>query len=325
MLNAAIWGVGKWGQRLVDSVQGKSDVIRFTVAVARTPAKYEDYAKAHGLRLTDDPASVLADPDVGAVVIATANSLHPEHARQAAAAGKHAFVEKPFGLEGTDARDAVAACAKAGVTLAVGFNRRYLPAMRDLHRMVTDGTLGEILHVEGQHSGPSGYRLTPDNWRSTGAEAPAGGMTARGIHVVDAMIHLCGAIESVRAATSERRVLDVEMDDTTSMLLRFASGATAYLGTVMVTGHFWRVHVFGSRGWAELRGERTLVTCDLDGKTEVRDYPPFDIERAELEAFAHAVAGGEPFAVPPAEAAHGTAVLEAIAHAAETGAPVAVG
>ena len=72
MLNAAIWGVGRWGQTLVDSVQGKSDVIRFTDAVARTPAKYEAFARSRGLRLHDDPAAVLDNRDVDALVIATA-------------------------------------------------------------------------------------------------------------------------------------------------------------------------------------------------------------------------------------------------------------
>ena len=159
MLNAAIWGVGRWGQTLVDSVQGKSDVIRFTDAVARTPAKYEEFARTRGLRLHDNPEAVLGNADVDAVVVATANSLHPAHARDAAAAGKHVFAEKPFGLDADDARHAVESCGRAGVTLAVGFNRRFLPSMRDLRAMVEEGAFGTLLHAEGQFAGPSGLRI----------------------------------------------------------------------------------------------------------------------------------------------------------------------
>lgn len=323
MLNAAIWGVGKWGQTLVDSVQAKSDVIRFTDAVARTPAKYEAFARCRGLRLHDHPAAVLDNPEVDAVVIATANSLHPAHARVAAAAGKHIFVEKPFGLDAEDARRAVESCERAGVTLAVGFNRRFLPSMRDLRAMVEEGELGTLLHAEGQFAGPSGLRIAPGFWRGTTAEAPGGGMTARGIHTLDALIAICGRVSSV-FATSQRRVLDIELDDTTAALLRFDSGVSAYLGTLMATGEYWRLHVFGSRGWAEMRGVRRLILGDLDGRETVRDYETLDMERAELEAFARAAAGGAAFPVPPADAVHGTAVLQALVRSAERGEVVQV-
>ena len=323
MLKAAIWGVGKWGQTLVDSVQGKSDVIRFTDAVARTPAKYEAFARSRGLRLHDNPAAVLDAPDVDALVIATANSLHPAHTREAAAAGKHVFVEKPFGLDAEDARLAVERCERAGVTLAVGFNRRFLPVMRDLRAMAEEGELGKLLHVEGQFSGPTGLRMDPASWRGTAGEAPGGGMTARGIHVLDAMIAICGRVSSV-FAISRRRVLDLEMDDTTAMLLQFDSGISACLGTLMATGECWRLHLFGSRGWAEMRGVRRLVLGDLDGRETVRDYEPFDMEHAELEAFARAATGGPPYPVPPAETVHGIAVLQALVRSAERGEAVEI-
>ena len=318
MLNAAIWGVGRWGQTLVDSVQGKSDVIRFTDAVARTPAKYEDFARTRGLTLHDDPDAVLGNPDVHAVVIATANSLHPAHARDAAAAGKHVFVEKPLGLDVNDARHAVESCERAGVILAVGFNRRFLPSMRDLRAMVEEGELGTVLHAEGQFAGASGFKIAPGFWRGTRAEAPGGGMTARGIHTLDAMIALFGRVSSV-FATSQRRVLDLELDDTTAALLTFDSGVSAYLGTLIATGEFWRLHLFGSRGWVEMRGVDQLIFGDLDGRETVRDYEPFDMERAELEAFARAASGGSDFPVPLTDVVHGTAVLQALVRSAASG------
>lgn len=323
MLKAAIWGVGTWGQTLVDSVQGKSPLIQFTTAIVRTPEKYEQFALSRGLELGVDPAAVLANPAIDAVVIATANSKHAEHARQAAHAGKHVLVEKPFGLTAEEARSAVAACGERGVVLGFGFNRRFLPSLRDMKAMMEDDTLGRILHIEGQHSGPTGLRMQASSWRGTAAEAPGGGMTARGIHIVDAMIHLCGPVASV-FAMSDRRVLPVEMDDTTSMLFRFASGATGYLGTIMATGNFWRIHAFGTRGWAEMRGERKLIRGDLDGRESARDYEAVDITRAEIEAFARSILDGVPYPLPADEAVHGTAVLEAIVRSAATRTPVTV-
>ena len=323
MLNAAIYGVGKWGQTLVRSVQGKSDKIRFSTGVARSLDKYRDFARQTDLTLSDDYDAVLRNPDIDAVVIATANSLHPAHACQAARAGKHVLVEKPFGCVNVTPSRQCKPASRPGSSWRRAFNRRFLPAMRDLKQLVEAGSLGQIVHVEGQCSGPTGLRLPPGFWRGTRAEAPGGGMTARGIHMVDAMISFCGAIRTVHAL-SERRVVSAEIDDTTAMLFTFERGMSGYLGTIMVTADFWRLHVFGTEGWAEMHGERCLITSDLDGNVETRDYEHVDIERAELEAFADAIAGTITFPVPPGEAAHGTAVLEALVESADNGITVTV-
>ena len=149
-------------------------------------------------------------------------------------------------------------------------------------------------------------------------------MTARGIHVLDAMIHLCGPVTRVFAMSERRQVAD-DVDDTTSMLLRFSGGASASLATVMATGDFWRLHVLGSKGWIEMHGVRALTVSDLDRVVETTRFEPVDIERAELEAFADAITAGTPFAVSSEEAVNGVATLEAIVLSAERGAPVDVG
>ena len=103
MLNAAIVGMGGWGRQLVDAVledgRPKSERIRITRAVTRTPDNAAEFAKRHGLPLTDDYASVLGDPQIHAVVLATPHSQHVGQIEAAAAAGKHVFVEKPLTLD----------------------------------------------------------------------------------------------------------------------------------------------------------------------------------------------------------------------------------
>jgi predicted dehydrogenase len=76
-------------------------------------------------------------------------------------------------------------------------------------------------------------------------------MTGRGVHVVDAMQYHAGRVDSV-VARSDRLVLDHGLNDTTSMLFRFANGASGYLGTVIATAEGWRMQVFGSKGWAKV-------------------------------------------------------------------------
>jgi len=143
-------------------------------------------------------------------------------------------------------------------------------------------------------------------------------MTARGIHVLDAMIQIAGPVSTVYAY-SERRKIAVDMDDTTSMLLKFAGGATGSLSTVFVTGDLYRVLVFGSKGWLELRGDTELISRGLDGTPESINLPAVNKEKAELEAFADAIEEKKPFMVAPEEAVNGIAVLEAIVASAARG------
>ena len=324
MIRAAIVGLGRWGQNLVECTQGKSDKIRFTAGVARTPDKARAFANQHGFPLVDDYRAALADPNVDAVVLATPHTQHAAQVIASARAGKHVFTEKPFALTRASAEAAVNACADAGRVLAVGFNWRYQPALQEIKRMVQDGRLGRLLHIEGNFNGPSVYRFSREHWRQQREEGPAGGMTGRGVHVVDAMLHLAGRIESVFAQSS-RLTLDYGLDDTTSMLFKFESGATGYLGTVIATAECWRVQVFGSKGWAKVGSiphlhTWSLTTCMVNAPPVVIDYPQGSTERAELEGFADAIERGQPYACPPADAIHGVVVLEAIERSAASGA-----
>ena len=192
-------------------------------------------------------------------------------------------------------------------------------------KRIRAGDIGDVLHIEAQQSGATGHRLKPDSWRANRAEAPGGGMTARGIHTLDSMIQIGGLVSSVYAFSDHRKLpQNLDMDDTTSMLLRFANGVTGYLGTVLLTGELWRVHVFGTRGWLEMRGDSDLTYCAIDAEVQRIQLPKIDKERATLEAFADAVAAKKTFVVPADEAVNGIAVLEQIEVSARSGQPVKI-
>ncbi len=323
MLQAAICGAGHWGTRLIEAVQGKSDRIRFAAAVTRDPAARQDLADRFGLRLTARYADVLADRAIGAVVLATPHSQHAAEIAAAAQAGKHVFVEKPFTLTRASAEEALAACRDAGVTLAVGFNRRYAPAYVALARRIAAGEIGMLRHVEGQFSGPPSYQTEPDNWRSNQIESPGGSMTARGVHVIDSMVNIAGPVETV-FAFSERLQHTIDVDDTTVCALRFAGGITGMLATLHATSQFYRIHAFGSQGALEMRGDTELNVFDLDGKVTRATFDAVDKERTELEAFADAVANGVKFTVAPNEVINVVAATEAVAESARSGKAVPV-
>ena len=322
--------MGIWGQSLVTSVQGKSSLIQFIVGTSRDPAKAVDFCRKQGIRVAESYEQLLADPAVEAVVLATPHSMHCDQIVAAAQAGKHVFVEKPLGLSWESAEGAAAACAERNLVLAVGYNWRFQPALQEIRRMLQDGRLGKLLHIEGNFCGPSAYRFAREHWRQNRDELPAGGMTGRGVHVVDAMLYLAGKIDSV-TAQSRRLAQDFGVDDTTSMLFRFKGGATGYLGTVIATAETWRLQVFGSNGWAEVGDVEHLTTwemktCFVDRanilvkqKPQLTSFPPVSTERAELEHFAEAVKSGRRLAVPGGDEVHNVAVLEAIVRSAQEG------
>ncbi len=322
MINAAIIGIGRWGQTLVGSVQGKSDAIRFTAGVTRTPSRAEAYCMENHIALGDDYGAVLADDDVDAVVLATPHTQHAEQIVAAAGAGKHVFTEKPFALDKASAEAAVAACREAGVAIGIGHNKRFCDNTIELKRMIEAGELGTLLHVEANFSADMASMAA--TWRDSRAESPAGGMTSLGIHALDCMIHLGGRIAEVDAR-SKHRALPFDIDDTTCMLFDFDNGMTGYLGTMAAGGRLWHMRVFGSHGWAELRGMETLVKTSAGGSHEVIEYAPETSIQAELEAFAAAAEGGPAYMITPEQMVHGTAVLEAVIASAESGKRVTVG
>jgi predicted dehydrogenase len=322
MIRAGIVGLGRWGQVLVRAAAG-SERIAFVRGVTRTPAKVADFAAGAGLPVDDDYAALLADSAIDAVVLATPHSAHVAQIEQAAAAGKHVYVEKPLALDAASAASACRAARAAGVVLALGHNRRFLPAFRRLAAMVAAGELGQVLHMEGVFSGPSAFRQSREGWRAQPAESPAGGMTGKGVHITDLMIALAGPVAEV-IADSRRQVLDYGMDDTTLVMLRFASGAAGSLSTLTATPDDWRLQVYGSRGWAEIRDQTRLHLRPLDGPERHEDHAGSDIERAALEHFAACVEGAAAWPVTAAQAVANTALLEGIAAAARTGARVTV-
>ncbi len=335
MINAAIVGLGWWGKTLVESVQGTSDAIRFVAGASRTRSpELTAFAEGQGLRLAPDYEALLADTAVDAVVLATPHSQHSAQVIAAAKAGKHVFCEKPFALTRTNADAAVDATRRAGVTLGLGYNRRFHPEMTKLRDRIRSGALGTVLHVEATMTFPNALLLKPEQWRAHRDETPAGGLTPMGVHAIDGMIDLCGPIDTVYCQ-SFRRVVAVDADDTTSMLFRMKEGMSGYLGTITATGPGFSFQVFGSTGWVRLEGmthvagasseerrTRLFGTCrfqPVKGPTEVWEAERLDVTRASLEAFARAASGGAPFPISVDDMIHGAAVTEAVIRSAASG------
>jgi predicted dehydrogenase len=339
MVRAAIVGIGRWGRTLIGALQdkdgqGKSERIRFVAGHNRTRAHAEAFCAEHGVALRDGLDEILADPDIDAIMFATPHSEHGAQVERAAAAGKHVLMEKPFTLDRGSAARALDAAARAGIVLGVAYPRRFHPAMRELRERIADGRLGTVVHSIGEQTAPAGLFMDLRSWRADPREAPAGAMTASGVHNLDAMIHLFGPIDEVYA-TSLRQAVGYDAEDTTSVMLRFRSGLSATLFCSIATAVSYRLAVFGTKGRGELLAPRGdfhfTATPDAmpQGRhqqpaPEIIQYAGFNPLLAELEAFAAAIEGGPAYPITPEEILHGVAAFEAIVQSAATHQPVKV-
>jgi predicted dehydrogenase len=322
MINAAVIGLGRWGQSIVNAVQGKSTRLRIVRGVSKEPDLVRDFAAAKGFDLSTEFADAVADPRVQAVLLATPHSLHVEQIVAVAEAGKPVWCEKPLALTRAPADRAVAACRKAGVVFGLGNNKRCFPSMRELKRLVADGTLGDVLHIEGHFTNEHSTRVA-GGWRDDPRESPGGGMTGAGLHVLDAFVNLAGPVARVDARLSTRKP-PPDPRDAVAALVEFESGASGLLATVRAGPTYWRVHVFGTKGWAEALGETTLNVAMLGETPQTRTFPEADSLAVLLESFGEAIETGTPFAVSTDQMLDTVGAFEATIASITSGQPVPV-
>jgi predicted dehydrogenase len=313
VIAAAIIGLGRWGRTLVGSVQGKSNRLRFTRAIVRSPEPHCDFAAAHGLGLSEDYDAVLADGGIDAVVIATPHSLHVDQVVAAAAAGKHVFCEKPLSLDTAEAGRAVTACATAGVVLGIGTDKRFHPAVGELIRLAKTGELGQPIHLEAHFSNEVAGSFSA--WRFSPGESPAGGLTGTGIHMLDILIELAGPVHRVQAQLVSHKPPPDPLDSL-AVLLAFESGIGGTLAMVRSTPGFVRTHVFARDGSVEMVDFTALMLRRRGQEPQRLTFAPVDTVRVNLDGFAEAAMGVNPYPITTrqilATAAASQAIVEAV-------------
>jgi predicted dehydrogenase len=328
MVRAAIIGLGRWGRSLVNAVHGKTDAIRFTAAYTRTRASAEQFCRERGIPMLGRFEDALAGRDIDAVVLATPHSAHAEQVMAAAVAGKHIHVQKPFTLDRPSAEAAAAAAKRAGIVLAVGFNRRFHPSVVEIRKRLADGRLGRVMSMLAAHTTSTGQFLASDNWRVQPDEAPGGALTAVGVHSIDHMIEFGGRVADVLTTTG--RYIPGPSDDTTNVMLRFKGGATGLLFCSVATATTLSFTLFATKGLAEFSktdlGRLRLVPVSTVAPTgpvtappdEIIESPGFDTLHAELVEFARCIEANKPYPVPIDDVLHNMAVFDAVVRSSKS-------
>ena len=148
-------------------------------------------------------------------------------------------------------------------------------------------------------------------------------MTGAGLHLIDAFVNLAGPAAAVDARVHSVKAPPDPRDAAVAMV-QFRSGATGLLATVRAAPMFWRIHVFGTKGWAEAREENALTVATLGGQPETKNYPPVDSLGVLLECFGETIETGKPFPVSTADMLNVVSAFEAIITSIEQRTPVEV-
>ena len=206
-----------------------------------------------------------------AVVVASPNSMHAEHALAAIEAGRPVLIEKPMATTVEDAERIAAAAEAGGVKCAVAMNLRFHRGVLELKRLVDSGELGEVRLVRASF----GYDLRlwrpgTDYRRSYSARsALGGGIVFDAIHELDYVLWLFGPVASVVADTARLSEMEIDVEDTALALLRFESGALGMVDLNFIEPAYRRgCHVVGSEATVTWDWTAATVTLRRDGQAD---------------------------------------------------------
>ena len=327
-VRVALIGAGRMGRFHGETVSRRLPGARLVAVADPAPGAAERLAAELGADASyPDPAPVLADPAVDAVIIAAPARSHAGLVVAAAGAGKAVFCEKPMAATLADADRAISAAAAAGVVLQVGFNRRFAADWRAARDLLDAGRLGTPRLLRSLTRDPGGFdpaRVLPD---TIFLETLIHDFdTLRFLNPGASAVSVCAVADAlVEPGWRDRGLLD-----TAVVTVRFDNGAvgTAEACFEASYGYDVRGEVFGSGGMATL-GDGRRTTMSFSGQagrtaeTVRSDQELFGYAyTAELAAFVEAVRTGAPAAVTGSDARAALEIALAAAESVRTGHPV---
>lgn len=254
MLRVGIVGYGKMGRLRHARVEASG---RGTVVAVHDPfASPEDVGP--DVVIHDKWESLIADPAIDAVFVATANVYNKPITIAALQAGKHVFCEKPPALTAVDVEDIRAVEGKTKRKLMYGFNHRLHSGVKHMRKVVDGNQYGRILWMRGRY----GKSVDADflkGWRSDRTLSGGGILIDQGIHMLDLFLHLGGSFDEVQAMVSSLYWQQPGIEDNVFATLRNSkTGLVASLHSTMTQWrHLFSLEVFMERGYMVLNGLKT--------------------------------------------------------------------
>jgi predicted dehydrogenase len=252
-----------------------ADGSALTMVMRRTPLMAEDFATRHGVpNWTGDVDTLIEDPDVDAVYIATPPGTHCEYALKVCAAGKPCYVEKPMARSGAECDTMVKAFAEAGVPLFVAYYRRRLPRFLKVKELIESGRLGEVLSVEYRIELEAEKQRTP-GWRVDVTQSGGGLFLDLGSHTLDILDYLLGPLNDAAGVASNHAGF-YNAEDRVDLTFALNNGATGS-ATWEFAGDKYQdlIRITGDKATVELStfGNEPVRLETNNGNTQTFDLP----------------------------------------------------
>ena len=253
------WGIittGKIAHKFARALLVSSSTGRLVAVASRSLERARQFAREFGIaRYYGDYHSVIEDPQVEAVYVATPHPMHAEWAIKAAQAGKHILCEKPIAMNLRQARSVVEAAGTNGVFLMEAFMYRCHPQTRRLVDLVKKGAIGEVRLIRATFSYHGAYDLESIKLNKN---LGGGAILDVGCYPVSMSRLIAGAAQGTHfAEPSQVQALaylgpESKVDEYAVALLKFPGNILAQLSTGIQLAQDNSVLIFGTRGWIEV-------------------------------------------------------------------------
>jgi predicted dehydrogenase len=333
-VRVAAVGLGRWAKVLADATK-RSERLRIVNCFSRSEKNREEFSRQYGCRAAKSYAELLQDPEVEGVIITTPNDVHAAPIQEAAATGKHVYVDKPIAHTMADARLIERSCREAGVVLAVGHSARRLQGYRKIKEILDQGGIGKLAMAECNFSNDRSLELTPDKWRWYKDKSPGGPLIQLAVHHADTLNYLLGPVKRV-SAMIKRLYTSAEIEDVTMAMMEMESGQLCYLGSNWASQGTFYTYIYGMDAnlyftldfnfWqrSDVVDRHSHLEMQRRGSSEHKPIPlgRGDMFREELEEFAECIREKKRPEVGGPEAIAALAVVQAAIRSAERGCAV---
>ena len=284
--------------------------------MVRDMGRAKKLAEEHGVPVYYDSVdSILSDPDVDAVHIATPVYLHHDHVIQAAEHGKHVLCEKPMALNVSECKSMIDACNQNGVQLQICFLLRFHPNYREIKRLLANGDLGEI--IEARAAFLKWYPIEEGVWRRNPVRAGGGVLMDLGSHSIDLLSYLLGDVSRVTAFTNSR-VFGWEVEETATVLMQAKSGVHIIVDTSFAVPHSESfLEIYGTKGSILVSGGRMKIYINDDVREESRSAG--NLYTVLVEHFGRCMNGEEEPIAPGIAGLKNIQIISAAYESAKTG------
>ncbi len=269
-MNIGIIGTGSIARKLAEAINRVDGVVLYAVS-SRSFKNAREFAEEYNAKEwyegTDDFYKREA---IDLVYIATPNQAHYVNTIEALNSNKAVLCEKPFAMDLSQSKKMVDLAKNKNLLLVEAMWSKYFPAIKKVQELLDDGSLGEIVHIQGDLSYPLG-RVKDRLYKK---EMGGGALLDLGIYPISMAHYFLGYPDSILANS---HFSDTGVDESTSVILSYNSGKTAILTSSIISTSTNEFIISCTKGWIRINGpfhHPSSISLFMNGKGELhKEFP----------------------------------------------------